>query len=263
MQNFATVICKHTSIPLALQTFNDALKKLAADPNTSHLVIHSFQICPAVEMPDKQAGIIPINGNVNQPQMFIYAVALLVAPDSAAIGSPSKIASKQMNPLPLSADDLAEIEKIKKATRSLCKHDHLQPEKLYKGYRGPDHWYQVCADCGAEVWNSQLQGYNMKTENGRMVHYENNPATCNHENLEPIKLIRKDKGGHYGVYKGCRDCGEEIYQGVPTGDQLAQLVDAQNKGLDLLQVPIDPIGDQVNDQLTEQGRKYFNLPTDL
>lgn len=146
MRSCLFVNCKGYTIEQALVALNDQLKTLGTDEKTSGYNIHQVIITPTVEMPQKSA-IAPLNGG--QPQMVINVTCVLVLVEKEKlIQLAIDPIGDQLNELP----DPEEVEKIKKAAAMFCQHTNLLPAKHSKAHRNPGEWYQICADCHAEVW---------------------------------------------------------------------------------------------------------------
>src|ERR1700675_2694287 len=143
------VNCKGYTIEQALTQLNDQLQDLAQKSAESKYNIHQVVITPLVEMPAPSA----LATIKPEPRVVINVTCILVLPNQEKlIQLPIDPIGDQLNETELI--DPAEIEKIKKAAAMFCQHTNLLPAKHSKAHRNPGEWYQICADCGAEVWQS-------------------------------------------------------------------------------------------------------------
>jgi hypothetical protein len=172
MQKFLIVNTKGFSLEQAILAMHTNLQQLHEKSDTSMLEIHTMTFVNTFEKPQKSS--LDLNGN-SQPVIVYNCCVLLTDKEHNTRTEQllNKLSSQlaeminfDFNP----AGDLVttdqpgpsekEIEElkegasfIKRSAQFSCKHEHLDPVKHSKAYKNPGQYYQICADCGAEVWN--------------------------------------------------------------------------------------------------------------
>jgi hypothetical protein len=166
MQKFLFVNCKGYSMDQAILAMRDALEKIGASEETADLNIHSVQFVPGVEMPKKNNGLSLIDGRPPQPVMVVNCTAVLIEKSNVDIKwlqekisqlIESDLFSKAAPVVPTAYPSREEIQDLLEAKRFTCQHTTLHPLKYYKTHRGTGLYYQLCADCGAEVWQPGIE----------------------------------------------------------------------------------------------------------
>jgi hypothetical protein len=132
MQKFLIVNTKGFSLEQAILAMHTNLQQLHEKPETSMLEIHSVNFVNTFEKPQKSS--LDLNGT-NQPVIVYNCCVVLVEP-------------KQNDQQP----SLDEIKELKQAARVFCQHNNLDTAKHTKAHKNVGAYFQICKDCGAEVW---------------------------------------------------------------------------------------------------------------
>jgi hypothetical protein len=169
MQKFLIVNCKGVTLEQAIVAMHENLVKLQDQPDTADLQIFSTNFVNTFEKPQRSS--LDLNGQ-QQPVIIYNFCVVLVKPvrdplpdwdDIAGI-----IADRIADKLTGTLDDIilgqdgekindvptdTEVQEIKRAAAMFCQHTRLDPAKHSKAHRNIGQWFQLCLDCGAEVWS--------------------------------------------------------------------------------------------------------------
>lgn len=166
MRKHLIVNTKGFSLEQAILAMHQNLEKIGLQDETKHLQIQSMNFVNTFEKPQKSS--LDLNGG-NQPVIVYNCCVLLVEPGdhndkvenllmhlSAEMSSILTRITKFMDEDYL--DDVTpepspgEVEQLKRSASFFCQHPNLHPTRYQKDHRNPDQYYQICRDCGAEVW---------------------------------------------------------------------------------------------------------------
>jgi hypothetical protein len=160
MQKFLLLNCKGLSLELLIMQVHENLNRLHKDPETADLEILSMNFVNTFEKPQKNS--LDISPQANQPVIVYNCCVVLVKPrqlldpDQLAKGIAERILD-EIDP-PAGSDTSpgpspSEIETLKRFAGFTCEHKNLDPAKHSKAYKNPGMYYQICQDCGNEVWS--------------------------------------------------------------------------------------------------------------
>lgn len=175
MRNCVFMNVKGFSIEQAITALNDQLQVFYQKPENKKFNVHQVVITPTVELP-AQGRIASVQP---QPQMVVNITCVLQEPDQVQEKFQEKVLNTVHNVLDVLLLDIKnepdqepgdnhteliiaepgpadqqEVEKIKQAAALFCQHEKLKPAKYSKAHRNEGDYYQICENCGAEVWAS-------------------------------------------------------------------------------------------------------------
>jgi hypothetical protein len=162
MQKFLIVNCKGISIELAIMQTHENLQRIHADPETKDLEIYSVNFVNTFEQP--QRNTLDISPQANQPVIVYNCCVILVEPKrkpdiEAMFQEYMGKAMDLIYPKKESTDIVTgrptrdEIHELQQAARVFCQHTNLDPIRHSKAHKNIGSYFQICKDCGAEVWS--------------------------------------------------------------------------------------------------------------